>query len=63
MDSYTDWGNITWFNSNISGVVPLSCCAKVGGCGNISYLVISENGGIVGDIPVWTEVIIKYNND
>ena len=55
VDSYRDWGNVTWY-PEVDNAVPLSCCAEVGGCGDRKYLELAPNGGIVGDVKVWTTV-------
>ena len=55
VDSYRDWGNVTWY-PEVDNAVPVSCCAEVGGCGDVEYLLLAPNGGIVGDVKVWTTV-------
>ena len=62
VNSYTDWRNITWFSPTVLNAVPLSCCAEVGGCGDLEYLTLATNGGIVGDVKVWTTVSIRIND-
>ena len=62
VNSYTDWRNITWFSPMVPNAVPLSCCAEVGGCGDRQYLELAPNGGIVGDVKVWTTVSIRIND-
>ena len=64
MDSYRDWRNVTWYAENVTDAVPLSCCSAVGGCGNIPFIKIANNGGIVDNTPVWSQVteILKCSN-
>ena len=48
-DSYNDWLNVTWYDNVTTGVVPLSCCAMVGGCGKEDYLLVDNT-------TLWSEV-------
>ena len=56
VDSYRDWGNVSWYDG-VPNAIPVSCCAEVGGCGEgVEYLLLATNGGIMGDVKVWTTV-------
>ena len=63
VDSYADWGDIGWYqpDPDLRNAIPISCCAEVGGCGDVEYLELASNGGIVGDVKVWTTVSIRSN--
>lgn len=52
--NYTDWLYTDWFGNLTTGpVIPVSCCATVGGCGEEGFI-------FEDDIPVtyrvWTQV-------
>ena len=58
--NYTDWLITDWYtgdqNTDDEPVVPVSCCATVGGCGNGSEIILENE--IPGEYKVWTKVCI-----
>ena len=51
VDSAEDWLPVHWRNDSVRGVIPLSCCARVGGCTG-DYIDPSNLGNNI----VWSQV-------
>ena len=56
--NYSDWLNVKWYpgNETTDPVVPVSCCATVGGCDNDEFILGDE---IPEEYKVWTKVYIR----